>query len=157
MPRSNQYLWLMTSSLPFSRKGSDQLPGRKLPWFLSTKRTQSLTHVTIDPFPYSPPWVRCYCHCETNVLQFGFRTGRSTYDLLLSHAWQDTLDERIDTLVVALDIAGASDRVWHSGLLAKLRIMGIDRSLLTVVNGRASVPAKIKAIVPKDSILGPVM
>ncbi|XP_045137147.1 uncharacterized protein LOC123519710 [Portunus trituberculatus] len=40
--------------------------------------------------------------------QFGFRPGRSTSDLLLllSQEWQDTLDEGLDTLVVALDIAG---------------------------------------------------
>ena len=104
--------------------------------------------------------------------QFGFRPGRSTSDLLLllSQEWQDTLDEGLDTLVVALDIAGAFDRVWHSGLLAKLRAKGIGGSLLTllqdylqgrtlrvVVNGRASAPANIGASVPQDSILGPVM
>ncbi|MEJ1594580.1 reverse transcriptase domain-containing protein, partial [Escherichia coli] len=73
-------------------------------------------------------------------------------------------------LVVALDIAGAFDRVWHSGLLAKLRAKGIGGSLLTlledylqgrtlrvVVNGRASVPANIGASVPQGSILGPVL
>ena len=45
--------------------------------------------------------------------QFGCRPGHSTVDLLtvLSQGWQDALDEGLDTLVVALDIAGAFDRV----------------------------------------------
>ena len=51
--------------------------------------------------------------------QFGFRPGRSTADLLtlLSQGWQDALDEGLDTLVEALDIAGAFNKVWHAGLV----------------------------------------
>ena len=104
--------------------------------------------------------------------QFGFRPGRSTSDLLLllSQEWQDTLDEGLDTLVVALDIAGAFDRVWHTGLLAKLRAKGVDGSLLmlledylqgrtlrVVLNGRTSQPARIGASVPQCSVLEPVL
>ena len=112
---------------------------------------------------------------DNNLLspqQFGFRPGRSTSDLLLllSQEWQDSLDEGRDTLVVALDIAGAFDRVWHSGLLAKLRAKGVAGSLLTllgdylhgrslrvVINGRTSTPAPIGASVPQGSILGPIL
>ena len=104
--------------------------------------------------------------------QFGFRPNRSTSDLLLllSQEWQDTLDEGLDTLVVALDIAGAFDRVWHSGLLAKLRAKGFDGRLLTmlddylqgrnlrvVINGKSSEFAGIRASVPQGSVLGPVL
>ncbi|XP_050688373.1 uncharacterized protein LOC126981400 [Eriocheir sinensis] len=89
---------------------------------------------------------------EANV--FGFRAAAPPLIslLLLSQEWQDSL-EGLDTLVVALDIAGAFDRVWHSGLLAKLCAKGIEGSLLTlledylhgrslrvVVNGRTSTP-----------------
>ncbi|XP_045122826.1 uncharacterized protein LOC123511207 [Portunus trituberculatus] len=98
--------------------------------------------------------------------QFGFWPGRSTSDLLLlfSQEWQDILDEGLDTLVVALDIAGAYDRVWHAGLLTKLQAKGIDggllklledylqgRTLRTVVNGRTSSPTNIEASVPQGS------
>ena len=50
-------------------------------------------------------------HLKDNVLlsdqQFGFRPGRSTSDLLmlLTRHWQDALDDGMDTVVVALDIA----------------------------------------------------
>ena len=38
--------------------------------------------------------------------------------------------DRRKTLVVALDIQGAYDRVWHTGLLAKLADMHVHPALL---------------------------
>ena len=84
--------------------------------------------------------------------QFGFRPGQSTSDLLmlLTVEWQDAFDDGQDTVVVALDIAGAFNRVWHRGLLQKLCVKGIQsdlllllesylqrRTLQVVVNGQA--------------------
>lgn len=57
--------------------------------------------------------------------EFGFRTGLSNSDLLLSTDWQDAIDKGLDTFAVVLDIAGAFHRAWHAGLLEKLRAMGI--------------------------------
>ena len=69
-------------------------------------------------------------HNLHSLHQFGFKPGHSISNLLfLSSKWQDSLNEGLDTLVVALDIAGAFDRVWHSGLLAKLRATSVDVSL----------------------------
>ncbi|XP_063879421.1 uncharacterized protein LOC135110724 [Scylla paramamosain] len=105
-------------------------------------------------------------------LQFGFRPGPSTSDLLmlLTGRWQDALDGGLDSVVVALDIAGAFDRVWHGGLLEKLRAKGIQgdllqllgdylqgRTLQVVVNGQASESLPVRASVPQDSVLGPVL
>ena len=90
--------------------------------------------------------------------------------MLLSRDWQDSLDNGLDTLVVALDIAGAFDRVWHAGLLEKLHAKGIhghllalmsdylhDRSLHVVVGGQQSRNLPVGASVPQGSVLGPVL
>lgn len=104
--------------------------------------------------------------------QFGFRHGRSTSDLLtlLSKKWNDALDTGLVTLVIALDIAGAFDCVWHQGLVAKLKALGIagnllelfsnyltGRSLTVVVNGQTSSSYCIGASVPQGSVLGPIL
>ena len=71
-----------------------------------------------------------------NERQFGFRKGRSAADLLLllSNSWHDSLDKGSATCVIALDIAGAFDRVWHDGLMEKLRAIGIDGILLSMLS-----------------------
>ena len=69
-----------------------------------------------------------------------------------------------------LDISAAFDKVWHSGLLAKLEQIGITDSLLslfksylsdrkqcTVVEGIKSNLVDIKAGVPQGSRLGPLL
>ena len=68
--------------------------------------------------------------------QFGFRKGRSTSDLLLllSKSWHNALDAGRPSLVIALDIAGAFDTVWHRGLIAKLEQLGITGDLLHLLS-----------------------
>ncbi|XP_063596231.1 uncharacterized protein LOC134773084 [Penaeus indicus] len=100
------------------------------------------------------------------------RIPRSTADLLLllSKNWQDALDAGQDTLVIALDIAGAFDRVWHRGLLAKLQARGISSNLLrlfdnyltgrtlkVVIGGQSSEKYPVEASVPQGSVLGPIL
>nr|XP_027209623.1 uncharacterized protein LOC113803107 [Penaeus vannamei] len=83
---------------------------------------------------------------------------------------QDALDANQDTLVIALDIAGAFDRVWHRGLLDKLEAGGISSNLLrlfgdyltgrapqVVIGGQLSDKYSIKASVPQGSVLGPIL
>ena len=69
---------------------------------------------------------------------------------------------------VFLDISKAFDRVWHKGLLCKLKCMGIDGNFLklvesflsnryqgVVLNGQVPSWADVKAVVPQGSILCP--
>ena len=104
--------------------------------------------------------------------QYGFRPGRSAADLhlLLTSEWSAALDAGKATAVVALDIEGAFDRVWHAGLLEKLRGTGVDgpllqlfsdylreRHLKVIVDGQESREQPVRAGVPQGSCLGPLL
>ena len=53
--------------------------------------------------------------------QFGSRKGRSAADLhlLLTSRWSAALDKGLKTMILAVDIDGAFDKVWHRGCWLK--------------------------------------
>ena len=74
------------------------------------------------------------------------------------------------TRAVALDISKTFDRVWHAGLLHKLKSYGIsgpifglissflsNRRLWVVLDGKSSQEYPVNAGVPQGSILGPTL
>ena len=73
------------------------------------------------------------------------------------------------TRAVAFDISKAFDRVWHTGLLDKLKSYGIsgqifglissfsNRQLRVVLDGKSSQEYPVNAGVPQGSILGPTL
>ena len=80
------------------------------------------------------------------------------------------LDEGKEVRAVFLDISKAFDRVWHKGLLFKLKQAGINSTLLqwlssylsdrkqrVLIPGGSSSWLPIKAGVPQGSILGPLL
>ena len=97
----------------------------------------------------------------------------STVNQLLSitHTVFKALDcnPPLDVRSVYLDISKAFDRVWHDGLIYKLKRCGVsgqlllliqsfikDRKQRTVLNGQNSTWGDISAGVPQGSILGPL-
>ena len=119
-----------------------------------------------------------YKYLEDNHIldanQSGFRTGDSCINQLLSitHNIFQSFDANpsLEVRGVFLDISKAFDKVWHEGLLFKLRSIGIegkfldilksflyDRYQRVVLNGQSSSWKKINAGVPQGSILGPLL
>ena len=105
--------------------------------------------------------------------QSGFHSGDSyiyqllaiTHDIFLSFDSNPSLETR----GVFLDISKAFDRVWHDGLLFKLKQNGVSGNLLGLIksfhsdrvqrvtlNGKISDWKCILAGVPQGSILGPL-
>ena len=104
--------------------------------------------------------------------QYGFRSSRSTADLLtvVSDRIARAFNRSGATRAVAIDISKAFDRVWHTGLLHKLKSYGIsgqifglissflsNRRLRVVLDGKSSQEYPVNAGVPQGSILGPTL
>ena len=92
--------------------------------------------------------------------QYGFRSCRSTAELLtvVSDRIARAFNMPGATRAVALDISKAFDRVWHAGLLHKLKSYGIsgqifilissflsNRQLLVVLDGKSSQEYPVNA------------
>ena len=104
--------------------------------------------------------------------QYGFRSSRSTADLLTvaSDRIARAFNRSGATRAVALDISKAFDRIWHAGLLHKLKSYGIsgqifglissflsNRRLQVVLDGKSSQEYPVNAKVPQESIFGPTL
>ena len=63
-----------------------------------------------------------------SVNRFGFRKKLGTTGalMLIQHEYVSQIDKGGVSRVLAVDIAGAFDRVLHAGLLHKLRIQRVD-------------------------------
>ena len=104
--------------------------------------------------------------------QSGFKPGDSCINQLLSitHEIYHSMDEGYEIRGVFLDISKAFDKVWHEGLVFKLKQNGISGNLLNifedflrnrkqrvVLNGQTSNWENIHAGVSQGSILGPLL
>ena len=104
--------------------------------------------------------------------QSGFKQGDSCINPLLSisHEIYQSLDQGYEVRGVFLDISKTFDKVWHKGLLSKLKQNGINSHLLrilenvlnerkqrVVLNDQTSSWSDVLAGVPQGCILGPLL
>ncbi len=99
-----------------------------------------------------------------------FQTDLNDALLFVTQQIQDNLDKGYESRLIALDLSAAFDRVWHTGLLVKLKDCGIAGKLLSwfesylsnrfrqvIVGGRSSRKSPIISGVPQGSVLGPTL
>ena len=121
-------------------------------------------------------FIAVYQHLKDNHLitpyQSGFQPGDNTVNQLIDiyDTICQSLDDGKEVRAVFCDIQKAFDRVWHKGLLEKLKGYGIqgdlhkwfqdyltNRRQCVVLDGCKSTMKPMNAGVPQGSILGPML
>lgn len=159
--------WKFSHVVPVHKKASKNDKGNYRPISLlcnTSKVMERLVHNKINTYLTN--------NSLLTPLNSGFKKHDSAVNQLI--ALNDdickSLEQKHDVRVVFLDLSKAFDRVWHKGLLFKLKQLGITGPLLqwlenylserhqrVVIDGHSSGWIRIEAGVPQGSILGPLL
>ena len=162
-------MWKLANVTPIFKKGDKQLIRNYRPISLLPICGKIFEKIVFN---------NLYSYLNVNNLitknQSGFRPGDSTTNQLLylvneiHKAFEDP--KSLEVRAVFLDISKAFDKVWHDGLIFKLKQNGVSGTLLkllenylhnrkqrVVLNGFYSDYSLIESGVPQGSVLGPLL
>ena len=156
--------WKKANVVPIHKKGNEQILKNYRPISLfpiTGKILERLLHDAMFEF-----------FTKNNLMsdnKLGFKPGDSCVNQLLSitHQIYQTFDDNLEVRAVFLDISKAFEKVWHKGLIYKLKQNDISVNILNtiidflsfrkqrvVLNGQVSQWTNTEAGVPQGSILG---
>ena len=159
--------WKFSYVIPIPKKGDANDPSNHRPISLLNPLGKVMERLVFK---------HIYNHMHTNNLlyryQSGFLPGHSTTFQLIDiyHSICNTFDNNQFSCMVFCDISKAFDRVWHEGLIFKLKQYGISNNLLAflknylsdrkqsvILNDITSTSLPLTAGVPQGSVLGPLL
>ncbi|XP_053380636.1 uncharacterized protein LOC128548935 [Mercenaria mercenaria] len=161
----------------FCGQSSLDIANKELPHNYYKEPTNKLLTISISPQDVEDALITLKTNKATGPDDINNRILKETasaikYPLcsLFNHSLQRSLDDGLEIRTVFFDISKAFDKVWHDGLLLKLRKAGVDGPLLSwfsnyLTNRRQSVIlpgaksnwCSLQAGVPQGSILGPLL
>ena len=162
-------MWKLANVTPIFKKGDKQLIENYRPISLLPICGKCFEKIIFN---------NLYSYLNVNNLitnnQSGFRPGDSTTNQLvyLTNKIHEAFKNphSLEVRAVFLDISKAFDKVWHEGLIFKLKQNGISGNLLNlfenyltnrkqrvVLNGSHSDYTSIESGVPRGSVLGPLL
>ena len=159
--------WKYSNVIPLPKKGDNSDPSNFRPVSLLSglgKRQERIAFKNIHNYLNENNLIYKY--------QSGFLPGHSTSFQLVDiyHHICQAIDNSQFACMVFCDVSKAFDRVWHKGLIFKLKQLGIDDNLLewisddlnnrqqrVVIKSCKSDYKKTNAGVPQGSVLGPLL
>ena len=157
--------WRSALVVPIFKKGAANNPSNYRPIALLSTVSKVMERIVHNKlYRFLRPWL--------NHNQSGFKKKDGTVPQLvrLVQTWSEAIDQSQYVGVVFFDLKKAFDRVWHRGLLVKLRAAGVsgmaynwfssflsDRRQATLVDGVLSDFSSLHAGVPQGAILSPLL
>ena len=160
-------LWKLAHVMPIFKKGDKSHASNYIPISLI-----SCVGKTFERIIFKHVYNHLISYSLIYQYQTGFLPGHSTAHHLIEliHHTCLALEKYKINCQIFCDISKAFDRVWHRGLLHKLKNYGMNGNLLmwvedylndrnqkVLINGKSSSQKPVSAGVPQGTVLGPLL